>query len=59
MKKTFVSLIILFISFPVLAVGEQGVWHEDDNFSIWSLFTPVFILIGLAILAWWDREDKS
>ena len=58
MKKLYSALLFALISIPVLAVGELGAWDKSEKDSVWSLFTPLFIFIGLIILAWFDRKSK-
>ena len=58
MKKLYSALLFALISIPVLAVGELGAWDKSEKDSVWSLFTPLFIFIGLIILAWFDRKNK-
>ena len=58
MKKLYSALLFALISIPVLAVGELGAWDKSEKDSVWSLFTPLFIFIGLIILAWFDRKSE-
>ena len=58
MKKLYSALLFALISIPVLAVGELGAWDESEKDSVWSLFTPLFIFIGIIIFAWFDRKSK-
>ncbi len=58
MKKLYSALLFALISIPVLAVGELGAWDKSEKDSVWSLFTPLFIFIGIIIFAWFDRKSK-
>ena len=58
MKKLYSTILLVFITIPALAVGELGAWDKSEKDSVWSLFTPLFIFIGLIILAWFDRKNK-
>ena len=58
MKKLYSALLFALISIPVLAVGELGAWDKSEKDSVLSLFTPLFIFIGIIIFAWFDRKSK-
>ena len=58
MKKLYSSFLLALIAIPSLAVGELGAWDKSEKDSVWSLFTPIFIFIGIIIFAWLDRKSK-
>lgn len=58
MKKLYSTLLLALITIPTLAVGELGAWEKSEKDSVWSLFTPIFIFIGIIIFAWFDRKSK-
>ncbi len=58
MKKLYSILLLALIAIPTLAVGELGAWDKPEKDSVWSLFTPLFIFIGIIIFAWLDRKNK-
>ena len=58
MKKLYSILLLALIVIPAFAVGELGAWDKSEKDSVWSLFTPLFIFIGIVIFAWFDRKSK-
>lgn len=59
MRKLYATLLLTLFTIPMLAIGELGAWEEDsDNFSVWELFIPVFVIIGLFVFAGIGRKKK-